>query len=91
MPVWAWILIGAVLLALFSGGKAKRTPSSHAQPFRVDHPHYLSDDESECSVCGARFPDKVMVCPKCGAVFGTATTDDTEFIEEMEIYDGDEK
>jgi len=31
-----------------------------------------------------------MECPKCGARFGTATRDDGEFIEEMEIWDGDD-
>ena len=84
MPVWAWILIGVVLLAVLgSGSKGKRT-ASPAQAFRVDHPHYMTEDESECSVCGARFTE-------CGAVFGTATMDDGEFIEEMELYDGDEE
>ena len=91
MPVWVWILISVLLLALLSGGKRRKTTASTAQPFRVDHPHYMTEDESECSVCGARFKDKVMVCPRCGARFGTATMDDGEFIEEMELYDEDEE
>ena len=91
MPVWFWIIIGVVLLALLSGNKGSSgKKASSGRPFRIDHPHYMSEDESECSVCGARFREKVMECPRCGARFGTAREDDLEFMEEMEIFDGDE-
>ena len=91
MPVWVWIILGVVLLALLSGNKGKGgRGSSAARPFRIDHPHYMDPDDCECSRCGARFPEEQMECPVCGARFGTATTDDGEFMEEMEIWDGDD-
>ena len=91
MSAAVWIVIGLVILIVLAGGKGNGKKQSSGKPFRTDHPHYMSDDESECSVCGARFPDKVMVCPKCGARFGAAREDDTEFIEEMELWDDDDE
>ena len=91
MPTVLWIVIGLAVIAVCTGsGKGKGKASGTGKPYRVDHPHYISDDESECSVCGARFRDKSMVCPRCGVRFGTAREDDEEFIEEMEIWDGDD-
>ena len=85
MPVWFWIIIGVVLLALLAGNKGSSgKKASSGRPFRIDHPHYMSEDESECSVCGARFREKVMECPKCGARFGTATENQDEWYEEFE-------
>ena len=85
MPVWFWIVIGIVLLALLSGNKGSSgKKASSGKPFRIDHPHYMSEDESECSVCGARFREKVMECPNCGARFGTATENQDEWYEEFE-------
>jgi len=90
MPVWFWIVIGAVVLGALFGGKNSGKKTASGQPFRIDHPHYIDDDDCECSRCGARFKEKVMECPRCGARFGMAREDDLEFIEEMEIFDGDD-
>ena len=91
MPAWLWIVIGAVVLGALCGGNGKNSrKASSGRPFRIDRPHYLEDDDCQCSRCGARFREKTMVCPRCGARFGTSTTDDLEFIEEMEIWDGDD-
>lgn len=90
MPVWIWVIIGVVILGALFGGKGGGERVSSGQPFRIDHPHYMEDDDCECSRCGAQFKEKVMECPRCGARFGTAREDDLEFIEEMEIFDGDE-
>ena len=91
MSTALWIVIGLAVLAACAGsGKGSKKASRAGKPFRIDHPHYMSDDESECSVCGARFPERDMVCPRCGARFGTARQDDQEFIEEMELWDGDD-
>ena len=89
MPVWFWIAVTAALLAgsMVSRAKNKRVSAS-GMPFRIDHPHYSSEDECECSKCGARFRDKVMECPKCGARFCAAREDDGEFIAEMEKREG---
>ena len=84
MPVWVWILISVLLLALLSGGKRRKTTASTAQPFRVDHPHYMTEDESECSACGARFSSKHSVCPRCGARFTGAVPDEDEWYEEFD-------
>ena len=92
MPVWFWIVIGIVFLALLSGSKGSSgKKASSGKPFRIDHPHYMSDDESECSVCGTRFREKVMECPKCGARFKATKEEDDEFIEEMVIWDDDDE
>jgi len=90
MPVWLWVIIGVAILGALSGGKSSGKKAASGQPFRIDHPHYIDDDDSECSRCGARFKEKVMECPRCGTRFGTAREDDLEFMEEMEIFDGDE-
>ena len=75
-----------------SGSKEKgsKSASLKGQPFRIDHPRYFSDDECECSRCGVRFSVKSMVCPKCSMHFSATKEDDSKFIEEMEIWDGDE-
>ena len=51
----------------------------------------MTDDEYECSACRARFGNDTMTCPSCGAHFSRLREDDGEFIEEMELYDGDEE
>lgn len=79
-----------VIAALACSGGGKQKGSGAGKAFRLDHSHYMSDDESECSVCGSRFSGKNMVCPKCGARFGVVREDDGEFIEEMELWDGDD-
>lgn len=92
MSTVLWIVVGVIVLAALSGSKSKdsKPAGSKGQPFRIDHPHYISNDVSECSKCGARFRTKAMICPKCGARFGATKEDDGEFIEEMELWDGDD-
>ena len=87
-----WILLGLVLLGLLAGGNknGKKASRGKGTPERIDHPHYMDLDEYECSVCGARFREKSMTCPKCGARFEGTKTDGGEFIEEMEIWEDDE-
>ena len=88
MPAWFWIIIGVVILGALSGERGNGKKSSSGKPLRIDHPHYMEEDDCECSRCGARFREKTMECPQCGAQFGTAQEDDLEFIEEIEIVDG---
>ena len=93
MSVWIWILIGAVLLSVLSGNR-RNTGKSVDRPVRIDHPHLLSEDESECSVCGSRFKGKGMDCPHCGARFAGVREDSEEFDEEedeMEAWDEEEE
>ena len=86
--IWILVILG-VLAALLGGGKKK--PASGEGPVRIDHPHYMDEDDHECSVCGARFTGKgIMACPRCGAKFAATREDDGEFMEEMELWDGDE-
>ena len=87
-----WIVIGVIILAALSSGKGKSSKpvSSKGQPLRIDHPHVISDDESECSVCGKRFRGKHSVCPSCGARFTCSKEDYEEFDEEedeLEAWD----
>ena len=90
MALWIFLAVGVALLAL--AGKAKRAGKSGTEsgPRRVDIPHYLEPDEHECPKCGARFRQNVMACPRCGTAFNGTEENDLEFIEEMEIWDGDD-
>ena len=95
MPTVLWIVIGVIILAALSGGKGKGSKSvgSKGQPIRIDHPHIISEDESECSVCGKRFRGKSSVCPACGARFAGSKDDYEEFDEEedeLEAWDEEE-
>ena len=89
MQVVLWIAIGLVVFTVLADSGKKDTGSS-GTPTRIDHLHYFDDDDHECSVCGTRFRGKGMTCPKCGAKFTGTREDDGEFIEEMELWDGDE-
>ena len=89
MSIIFWLAIVGVILAAVVGS-GKKSTGSREKPTRIDHPHYFEEDEHECSVCGARFRGKSMTCPKCGAKFTGTKEDDEEFIEEMELWDGDE-
>ena len=91
MPVWFWIVIGAAVLLLL-GGKSgvKQEKGGSGKTYRIDRPHYMEEDESECSACGARFREKVMVCPRCGAVFAGARENQDEWFEEFMEYEDDE-
>ncbi len=95
MPAVLWIVIGVIILAALSGskGKGSKSVSSKGQPVRIDHPHVISDDESECSVCGKRFRGKPSICPSCGARFTGRKEDYEEFDEEedeLEAWDEEE-
>ena len=94
MPTALWIVIGVIILAALCGSKGKNSKSagSDEQPFRTDHPHIVSEDESECAVCGKRFSEKRSVCPFCGTRFAGSREDYEEFDEEEdEMEDWDEE
>ncbi len=84
-----WIGIGVILLAVLTAGKEKKSKPSASQtrPLRIDHPHILSEDESECSVCGKRFRGRSEVCPSCGARFAGSREDREELDEEEDELD----
>ena len=95
MPTVVWIVLGVVILAALSGskGKGSKSAGSKGQPIRIDHPHVISDDESECSVCGKRFRGKQSVCPSCGARFTGSKEAHEAFDEEedaLEAWDEEE-
>ena len=85
--MWACIAVPVVLFLLLfdrSAGKPSRTAVREEQPVRIDHPHYISDDEYECSVCGRRFSLPLNSCPHCGVQFSGRKTDDTEYDDELD-------
>ncbi len=92
-----WILGGiaavGLLCALF-GGKGGSSAASGERPrVRIDHPHVVSGDEYECTVCGRRFDRDTMTCPHCGVRFTDRKTDYEEFDDEedeMEAWDEEE-
>ena len=44
----------------------------------------MTDDESECSVCHARFRYKASSCPRCGVRFESVKSDEEEWDEEFD-------
>lgn len=54
---------------------------------RIDHPHFMSRDDSECSVCGKRFHGETDVCPHCGARFDDVVEDEEEWDEEFDEFE----
>lgn len=61
------------------------------EPIRIDRMHYYDPDDHECSVYGARFEGKSMVCPRCGARFTGTKDEDDEFVEEMVLWEDDDE
>ena len=72
------------LAGLVSGKAGEKTSASGKGITQVYHPHYISDDEYECGVCGARFEKELGVCPQCGARFNRSETDEEEYDDELE-------
>ncbi len=56
--------------------------SSERPRIRITHPHYIDDDEYECTICGRRFDRNQMSCPHCGVRFTETKTDYEEYDEE---------
>ena len=92
MSVTFWIVFGVLFILLVGGSssKGKKQSGSRDDATRIDRMHYYDPDDHECSVCGARFQGKSMVCPRCGAKFKATRDEDDEFIEEMVIWDDDD-
>ena len=84
-----WIILALVIIGACTSNSKKSIKNTGKQkkPTRIDHPHYIDVDDYECSVCGARFRKKGMVCPKCGTRFQGTKEDEDEFIEEMVVWD----
>jgi predicted amidophosphoribosyltransferase len=81
---WIWIAFIILIILLIAGTGSKGNRNRQTKPHRIDHPHYITDDESECSVCGARFSKKLASCPRCGTQFDSAETDEEEWYEEFD-------
>ena len=71
------------LFSLFSGTGKKTVPQERPQ-VRIDHPHYMMEDESECTICGKRIPAYSSSCPNCGVRFNTVKEDEEEWDEEFD-------
>ena len=67
-----------------SGGATVLTEKAKA---RVYHPHLMTLDDYECTICGRRFRRDQMTCPHCGARFSAAETDEEEFDEEEDEWE----
>ena len=84
-----YIAGGFLALAFLCGLSGKGKVNEERPRTRICHEHYMSPDEYECTVCGARFGKDVKTCPNCGVRFNRTEDDDEEFIEEMVIWDDD--
>ena len=88
-----WIIGGIFMLCLIGSlfsGKRKKTVSHERPRVRIDHPHYMTEDDSECTICGSRIPAYVSNCPNCGVRFNASRKDEEEWDEEfdeMESWD----
>ena len=94
MGAVVWIVLAVLVLSAFvsdSKGKGRKKAAPRGKPALIEHPHYLKEDDYECSACGARFRKEGASCPGCGARFEEKRVDDGEFLEEMELWDGDEE
>lgn len=83
----ALLVIGAVVVLFIVGavvdGKNRTRPANAERPrTRIDHPHILTPDIYECSICGTRFSRDEMTCPHCGVRFNGRKEDYEEFDEE---------
>ena len=81
---WIWIAFIILIILVIAGSGRKGNRNRQTKPYRIDHPHYITDDESECSVCGTRFSKKLASCPRCGTQFDSAETDEEEWYEEFD-------
>lgn len=84
MPWWGWAAVILLFVLLIGSTEKKGTKERQAKPCRIDHPHYVSADESECSVCHARFRQKAASCPKCGVRFAAVKEDRREWEEQFD-------
>ena len=96
MPTVLWLVVAGAVLAVFSGSRKREKtenpePRDRKQPIRIDHPHYYEADDHECSVCGARFRENDMTCPRCRTKFRGIKEDEDEFIEEVVLWEEDEE
>ena len=87
-----WILLGSAAVVLLAGRSrnGRQKNASAEEPKRIDHLHYMEEDEYECPACGARFTRDLMTCPACGARFSGRTEDDTAFIDEMIFWEDED-
>lgn len=74
----AWILLGSAAVVLLAGRSrnGRQKSASAEEPKRIDHLHYMEEDEYECPACGARFSGR--------------TEDDTAFIDEMIFWEDED-
>ena len=95
--LWTGGILLVILFAawLFRDGGAKEWAgkTSERPRVRIDHPHYASEDESECTICGKRIPAYAPRCPNCVVRFNASKEDEDEWDEEfdeMESWDEEE-
>ena len=87
MPAVVWIFIAlAVICGCVGAGKdaGARKGGERDKAWRIDHPHYVTADECECSMCGFRFPGRTLTCPRCGVRFEAVRKDEREWEEEFD-------
>ena len=90
--LWIFFFGSALLVIAMATANTKKKQGAKAGKAvpRIDRIHYMDPDDHECPVCKARFRKDVMRCPKCGTAFTGKIKDDTEFDEEMELFEEDD-
>ena len=86
-PVIWWtggIILLIVIGCAFGKGKGRAHASGERPRPRIEHPHYISEDEYECGICGHRFGKPYASCPHCGVLFNCKETDEEEWDEEFD-------
>ena len=83
--LWGVGMIAALFIAASVGARfAGRAGSSEKPRTRIERPHYISEDEYECGICGKRFDSPLSACPYCGVRFNRTETDEREYDDELE-------
>ncbi len=86
-PVLWWtggIILLLVIICVFGKGKGRASASGERPRPRIEYPHYMTEDEYECGICGHRFDKPYASCPHCGVLFNCKETDEEEWDEEFD-------
>lgn len=84
LPVLGVVVVLFIIGAMVDGKNKSRPANAERPRTRIDHPHIMTPDTYECSICGTRFNRNEMTCPYCGVRFNGTRKDYEAFDEELD-------